>query len=524
HDSTNGLLGCASCYQVTRYQGADGLSSSNYSRTVTYHGSVRIYKMLRSGYDGSEVGSTNTYNAKGQLIRTREDGLYDRLYEYDALGRQYRSGFDVNGNGTLDLSSSDRITETDEGYVKEDGVWYRYSSQGVYASSNDQSLTVLSQSKQMVSGGTSTTNRSIDIHGNETKVITTMNRATKTVTRRTVFPDSSSDEISVTVNGLLQSTTYRDGRVVTYVYDALGRVTNAHDTASGTTVTAYDAKGRRSSLITALSNVLTYTYYPESGRLKTITGGGGDERFEYDVQGRMIRQWGSGTLPRSFAYDEFGRPILMATYQGGTNWNSTVWPAESGPSNTTRWVYDPASGRLKKKIDDANQAVVYVYTDEGRLSQRTWVRGVETDYEYNRFGDLVRDTTPGRTVTRSYGRNGRLKQVAGPGNLVTRFRFNDTLQVVREEREGVGAASVLRFAYEGDAGDVPGRLQRIYSNHGYDARYEYDTVGRMATVRHGVFHAVSYTYATNSSRILALNYRNRIGEVLTVTNRYNAAG
>jgi YD repeat-containing protein len=51
-------------------------------------------------------------------------------------------------------------------------------------------------------------------------------------------------------------------------------------------------------------------------------------------------------------------------------------------------VYHGDTGLLSRKIDAANKAVSYTYDSRGRLTQRTWARGVHTNYTYNNADEV----------------------------------------------------------------------------------------------------------------------------------------
>ena len=59
--------------------------------------------------------------------------------------------------------------------------------------------------------------------------------------------------------------------------------------------------------------------------------------YEYNLQGRKTYE-GGGTYPVRFTYDDEGRMTSMTTYRD-----------ESGPGDTTAWVYDPATGLLVQR-------------------------------------------------------------------------------------------------------------------------------------------------------------------------------
>ena len=68
-----------------------------------------------------------------QLIKLLPNPLPDTCHVYDAHGVLWRSGLDLDANGSLDLASADRITEMDRSYLKDpDGSWFERSTTTVY--------------------------------------------------------------------------------------------------------------------------------------------------------------------------------------------------------------------------------------------------------------------------------------------------------------------------------------------------------------------------------------------------------
>ena len=68
-------------------------------------------------------------------------------------------------------------------------------------------------------------------------------RANKTLVQTTDLPDSTVDEQSVTVNGLLASSRSSSNLTTTYAYDALERQAAVTDPRTGATTIAYFATG-----------------------------------------------------------------------------------------------------------------------------------------------------------------------------------------------------------------------------------------------------------------------------------------
>ena len=66
--------------------------------------------------------------------------------------------------------------------------------------------------------------------------------------------------------------------------------------------------------------------------------------------------------------------------------------------DTTTWLYDIASGAMTNKVYADGKGPSYTYTPDGKLSQRTWARGIVTTYLYDDWSNQTNrqysDSTP----------------------------------------------------------------------------------------------------------------------------------
>ncbi|KPA09450.1 yD repeat protein, partial [Candidatus Magnetomorum sp. HK-1] len=131
----------------------------------------RSYLTEKPGSNGTIETTQNYYNQRGQLIKTTTTDLADTLYSYNKMGERLRSGFDINGNGTLDPESDDRINESSTQYVHIDESWWDETIQKIYAKKDGSAQTTTQTQRTRMTGFSDTLtaeNISISIKGEET--------------------------------------------------------------------------------------------------------------------------------------------------------------------------------------------------------------------------------------------------------------------------------------------------------------------------------------------------------------------
>ncbi|MDH5675996.1 MAG: hypothetical protein OEZ06_27990 [Myxococcales bacterium] len=481
----------------------------------------RTVRVERPGYGGTVEVSETFYNDKGQVERTSATGQADTLYEYDDLGNQIRSGLDINGNGQLDAAGPDRITDSDSRVVNVGGDWWQQSQQWVYPGDASSAAVLTSLQRSRLTGfgaGVVSEQHNVDLHGNMTVSRVEIDRASKTETRTTDVPDSNTDVVAVSVLGRLTSSTSQTGVVLNYGYDGLGRRTSVTHPRTGTSTTVYDTvTGRVDEVVDAAGNRTRYEYDPTTGR-KTAEFNALDKstRYEYNARGQLTRTWGNVPYPVEYEYDEYGRRTGMWTFRSG-DFSGASWPAGVTGDKTT-WQYEGATGLLLSKLDAANQGPSYTYGPGGRLATRTWARGGTTTYGYDdATGELlsVDYSDPGTPdIGYTYDRLGRQKTVTDAVGTRTFVYDPDTLQLVSEDIDGVGAFDgvydvSLTRKYEPGGSAVAGRSTgfQIGDGSSYDVTYDYDAKGRFGSLAWsagGASDAATYSYVPSSNLLAGM--------------------
>ncbi len=526
------------------FVGSVGLSSPRWTKT-TIDWLGRTIKAEKPGFSGTSVIQTSVYNSKGQLQTESVTAgtsklVADKLYEYDDLGNQIRAGSDLDASGTLTALSTDRINETDVVYEKAGSDWFRVTSTRTYLVNGSDTPTIETQRERLnnfpVNGTENTVSdvTATDVAGNSTRTTSAVDRAAKKVTVTNTTPDSATNAVSITVNGLLQSSAPTTPQsATTYSYDALGRPVSVTDPRAGTATKVYSSTtGQLTSSSDAVQST-TYEYYPatqaSAGRLKAQANSTGKKiYFNYNGRGDVVQTWGDTTYPIEYVYDSYGQKAELHTFSGGSNWGASAWPASTtGAASVTKWIYDGPTGLLAQKQDAVNKQVAYSYDAANRLSTRTWARTtgtgspLTTTYSYDpgtgeMTGTTYSDATP--AVTFVYDRGGRQSNVTDAGGARTRT-FNARGDVQTEQVTG-GILDGVNVTVGYDSFLRRNSLQSSRSGVALSNQsYTYDAASRLGTITGGAVTA-TYSYDPNSGLLSTTGFTGGTG----IGRSYDAVG
>jgi RHS repeat-associated protein len=533
---------------IQEFVGDGGLSSPRWTKT-TLDWAEQTIRTERPGFvSGTNLISTSVYNNKGQRITDSTFAgavkiVADTRHEHDELGRQIRSGMDVDATGTLTAASTDRMTETEVAFEQSGADWFRTTTTRRYLEDNNPTATVNIQKERVAFAAGSqllTEMISIDESGQSTSSTIAVDRAAKKVTSITNVPDSVTDAISIMVNGLLQSATPTSPETATtYVYDALGHTTAVISPSTGTTVTAYDpASGR---IVSEANGTVarSFEYYPaghlNAGRLRTQTDAAGKKLyFEYNARGETIRTWGDATYPVEYVFDSYGQRANLRTFRYGKGWQLPSFPASSsGTPDITKWIYHEPTGLLTAKEDAQGRQTVYNYDTASRLQKRTWARTasgnpLETIVSYDPetgevAGKNYSDATPDVTyVTDRGGRIANITDAAGTHNLT----YNAAGKLAGDAvTGGILDGISVSIGYDGflrrnSLQAMSGTASLINQTYGYDSTSRLETVtsgGQTATYGYFPSSGLLNTTSFTSGTIMARTYDAQ-SRIQTVTN------
>lgn len=495
-------------FAETTYEGSKGLQSPRWSRTERdFLG--RTIRSLRPGFGGATLFSETDYDTAGRVVSTRSG--YEpadpasnavvrsqTLFLYDDFGNRILSARDVDRDGLVDLAGPDIVSSNETAYVQADGDWWLSSS--VYSfpdAGSDEPLRGGTSLVRLTGLGTNAVTSigsadlvsesvSLDTLGNAFANRAFRNRAAESTLSIRTTPASVLATESVSLGGLTVtnrsptgvysvsgydtlnrpvSVTDGRGNTTRLAYDSFGRITWTEDATGARTTFGYDALGRQTSVSNALGLVTTKTY---------------------DENGNVAAERGA-TYPVSYFFDEYGRMTGMETYR----------TEDLAHGDRTSWIYDEATGLLLRKLYADGKGPAYDYSPDGRLSRRTWARGVETDYTRDDDGELLAldysDGTPSVRYVRD--RLGRILSSTVEGVATNVYAYDRHGRVTNEWQNGV---SIVRSydalgreeGYELGGGALPGS----------SVEYAYDDLGRFASVGFSTNRA-EYAYLPGSDLV-----------------------
>jgi RHS repeat-associated protein len=458
------------------------------------------------------------FNALGQLVRQVDADGVTTLFSYNAKGELEVTALDLNANGIIDYTGSDRITRTISEVGARDTYTVQRSTTEVWEVNGDNTPTTVTvaestldglRSWQTFRGQLSTSVTTLNGSGGRTIVTTA---ADGTITTQTFTNDRLQSVVTTRATlGTLAG--------VTYAYDPHGRLDTQIDARNGVTsylwfnddqlqqvttpdpdpnlsgagydaqvtVYGYDSAGRQSSVTQPDGAVVTTEYYP-TGLIKKVSG--------------------ARTYPVEYTYDSQGRLKTLKTWQN--------YAGNTGIATTT-WNYTPARGFLLNKRYQDNTGPSYTYKPSGRLETRTWARGIVTTYTYTPAGDpsgwSYSDAT--QSVAIAYDRAGRPRTRTDAAGLCT-WSYHANGQLDTESYAG-GQLDGLSLDRDFDAYQ---RLSSLTSPGVYAIGYSFDAASRLDTVTFGT-NTATYGYLPNSPMVGSVTFKQAGTTRLTTAKTYD---
>ena len=521
------------CYQystegnkrLTKVVTGPTIAAPRYAITLR-DGVGRVVEERRPAFGGGadlsttyEYWPTNAHPGAGMLWKTHVPGqTWPTVRVYDELGSVRWTGLDLDGDGLLTESGTDRMSGSETKIELLNQQWWSVTRS--YAAMQDGAAPIVvgKRCTRLTGYGPPTDNETVI---DETELWNAANVRTATTMRkitrgakeaRAIVSDYETNEteaiVELTVNGLLRSIIGAGTRPgITFGYDDFGRQTLRTETGGRSYVwtrTNYVAGTNRvesvfeSTPTNAFNGVATatYEYYDDTnvgaGRVKSVKNADNKyTRYGYDALGNVFHIWGDVPQPAQIWFDSStGDRTALTTYRGGTGWNDTEFPAEGqgrGAGDTTTWTHDPSTGLVTAKTDARQKSVTYGYDPStNQLHTRTWARTSAPVTTYGYHPNTAELTSinygAGGSVSFTYDRAGRLLTVNDTQPNATQHSIDYSGWPASVDETVTFSTSSSRTIHRQYSSWQPGRLTGVSIGTDYAATYEYASEGRLTRV------------------------------------------
>ena len=429
------------------------VSSSTYQLTT---GSKLFGKVL-TATDTSGNMIAYTYNTKGQLTHERyadNNGLY---YEYDVLGRM-TNVYPLMYYMSIDLLYYPFVVTTAE--------------KAVYTYNPDHSLDTITTTSTVYSFV-------YDDFGNTTAIMVGEGDTAVALATYTYAPN----------NGKLMSMTYGNGKVMTYTYDDLDRVSEICYTDSSNTQQYY-----------------RYTYTAE-GLVHTVesTEAGRMYCYTYNTKGQPI---GTTELTRT-GYAEDGTPIYANALQ------SNYW---YDGKDRIEYVQNHMFYLVGTEQYHDLVEYEYFYDDKNGQAQDvlsefdvSGVGGATANYTYT-YDALYRPTQKNLSTNGGYAQNISYTY-RNQSTSTTTGQISQSTSKVGNATDGILSQTTYTYEY-----DKRGNITKITDSDGNITRYTYDDLGQLTREDNPYLNkSYTYTYDTAGNRTSKNTYAYTTGTLGTAT-------
>lgn len=392
---------------------------------------------LRTGVPntvGGVIYTRNTYNARGQLTKTQTDAgnaattMAPTLWEYDAFGNKTKETWKLADPATV---SNSRITTWSYGVEQAQDEVYRV----VTATRNNSRGTTCDETQKTLASSLSSTLESkvisIDPRGNASEQWSEYGPGAVR-TQKSSIPTSNVIATATVIDGFTTTQTDHAGVTATHTraYTETGVIYSSTDGRGNTVTTHTDLAGRTISVTDAAGNTTSTAYGPWFDQPAVVTNALGNTTcYGYDLRGRNTAQWGTGTQPLLFGYDEADRMISLTTFREDAG-DITADPTGRTDGDVTTWSYDDATGLLIRKTWADGTHEDTAYNALNFKSTLTDARGVVTTWGYNLKKGVnnsvsYSDSTPG--IQYAYNHLNQLTQVtdASGSRVLTYTPYNE---------------------------------------------------------------------------------------------------
>ena len=523
--------------------------------TTTLSKGIVLLRSLENGFGqtvrqeqpntkGGFIVTSNTYNAKGQPVRSQTEDMASTVTVYNELGHAVRRTVQLDDLHPDDPSRN-RVSENSSCYrLREDGVYQVQTS----TTCNADGFPLTQTTENMVSRLSAVLeNKSIttDVYGQQSIQWTEYTSPT----RRTWFSRIPTSDIiaeSLVVDGFTVSQTDHSGicSIQRRSCTSTGVILEKTDGRGNTIMEETDLAGRPVKTTDPSGNCTTTRYLPCCDHPACITDAlGGTTCYSYDIRGRKTAEYGTAIQPACFAYDEADRIVALTTFRANEG-DITSDPSGRTDGDTTTWLYDEATGLELKKTYADGSCVSRTYDELNRQETLVKARGLVTTYKYAPFtGELVsashNDGTPGWKFTYNHlGQMTSIRDASGIrecsydayGRMIQDTSFGQVESSLQEEYDAQGRSNGYRLMlgtrtvqhshldYDSKGGMIGMNLEGIASPF----TWQYDpTSGFLNHLTYPNGMVRQNTYHPTLNIVTAIGYRKEADGELAVGHEYD---
>lgn len=436
----------------------DGLGGITITNTLSEEVSLQLGLDggIFSANNGSGVLFSVDINAESNITTVNKIDGTTELFAFNSEGRMtsFTDGNDDTVYFDFDAETGDLLTFTDAGGTERH---FEYDNAGRLLEATWDDNTSLQYSYNANGQLDESTNRrgqsieyNYDVNG-----------------RLTDVSNSSSGALSYTYNGRGYTSSITSTAGVTEIsYDNANRITLIEYPDGRSLAYAYDADGKRVSMIDQNSEGTFYSY-DVAGRLETISDDNGIlTTYSYDSAGRLLSKVNGNGSSSEYSYDSLGRLDDVTNYDGSSGITTFYQYSYDLMGRATEVV--TKDGTWEYDYDDAGQLIEAIFT-----STTVGIPSTSLEYQYDAAGNRI--ATIENAVTTNYTTND-LNQYESAGGKS--FTYDDDGNLIAQAQ----TSNSYSYVY-----DVSNRLVQVTRPDTTIITYEYDVFGnRSAVVDNGI--------------------------------------
>ncbi len=235
--------------------------------------------------------------------------------------------------------------------------------------------------------------------------------------------------------------------VITYVFDAIGRITSLTDQEGAKTILGYDKRSLFTGSTDPLNKNVVLEYYDDGSLWKLTDRNNKTTTFTYTPSGKTNTVAYQSGATVSYAYDQNDFLTKMQDSIGATS-----------------YVPD-ALNRLSGSTDPRNFAISYAYDANGNINQITYPGNKTVSYTFDALNRIKTVTIDwlNKTATYNYDDAGRMTDLTQFNNAYTHYTYDNANRLTAlENRLSQGGSAIATYSFTLDAnGNRTGSTQTV---------------------------------------------------------------